>query len=50
MERGKALVRRAAGPPPSASAGYQMHMSKPVDASELTTAIAAMIGLTEKVG
>jgi CheY-like chemotaxis protein len=30
-------------------AGYQMHMAKPVDASELTTAIAALIGLTEQI-
>ena len=30
-------------------AGYQMHMAKPVDASELTTAIAALVGLTEPV-
>jgi PAS domain S-box-containing protein len=28
-------------------AGYQMHMTKPIDASELTTAIAALLGRTE---
>ena len=28
-------------------AGYQVHVSKPVDASELTAAIAALIGRTE---
>jgi PAS domain S-box-containing protein len=28
-------------------AGYQMHMAKPIDASELTTAIAALLGRTE---
>jgi PAS domain S-box-containing protein len=29
-------------------AGYQMHMAKPIDASELTTAIAALLGRTEQ--
>jgi hypothetical protein len=31
-------------------AGYQMHMAKPIDASELTTAIAALLGRTEQRG
>jgi PAS domain S-box-containing protein len=29
-------------------AGYQMHMAKPIDASELTAAIAALLGRTEQ--
>ena len=29
-------------------AGYQMHMAKPIDASESTTAIAALLGRTEQ--
>jgi PAS domain S-box-containing protein len=29
-------------------AGYQMHMAKPIDASELTAAIAALLGRTEE--
>jgi CheY-like chemotaxis protein len=28
-------------------AGYQLHLAKPLDASELTAAIAALIGRTD---
>ena len=30
-------------------AGYQVHLAKPIDASELTAAIAALVGRTEQI-